>query len=180
MTQRKKTKTKAKFGKHGGPQNAGVHNLPKNYADTRKDVKHTMQNILPIKEHGTVNTQAYKGLWDEESLEREVNAYFEYSFENDIKVAKAGVRLWLGISRSQYHEWETGNHGYKSDILEAAASAIELSYIGRSESFPTANIFLLKSSHGHSDKTEIEFTGDNVDATSIKEQIAKMGLNKEV
>ena len=165
-----------KYKTHSGPHSAGIKNMPKNYETSRKDVNKTMKSILPITENGFKHREDYKGLWDEYNLAHEVNEYFKYCSKKDIKPAKAGVRLWLDLSRTQYHEWETGNHGFKTDILERAAAMIELSYIGRIESFPTGNIFLLKSSHNHSDKTEIEFTGNDVDPSNIKDMIAKMGL----
>lgn len=168
------------YKRHSSPATAGAHNLPPGYHKEarRKDVNKIMKRLLPISDRGRKNKQEYAGKWDEESLAHEVNEFFKYCAEFDVKPAKAGLRLWLDLSRSQYHAWETQATGYKSDILEKAAAMIEMSYIGNIESHPTGNIFLLKSSHNHTDRSEIEVTGQGVDKQDIRDQLIKAGLTK--
>ena len=56
---------------------------------------------------------------------------------------------------------------------------MELQYIGNIESHPTGNIFLLKSSHNHKDKQDIEITtGTDVSKDEINDVIGKLGLDK--
>ena len=175
------TKKTKKYKRHSGPERAGIQNMPPDYHKNarRRDVNSIVSKTIEIYEHGFKNRENYKGQWDEESLAHEVYEFFKYCAEYDVKPAKAGLQLWLDLSRSQYHAWETAENGFKSDILGKASYMMELSYIGNIESYPTGNIFLLKSGHGHSDKREIEITGDGVDEASVQDKIKKMGLGIE-
>ena len=84
-------------GVHTSPETAGKHNLPEGYADKRKDPDQTMKKLMPIWKKSFVNREDYKGKWDEESLAREINAFFEHCFEVDLKPSKAGLALWLAL-----------------------------------------------------------------------------------
>ena len=55
---------------------------------------------------------------------------------------------------------------------------MEIEYIEKGEKYPTFNMFLLKSSHQHSDKQEIEVTNKDVDSDNIDDIVKKMGLDK--
>lgn len=177
------TKKTKRYKTHSSPETAGIQNMPKDYHKNarRRDVNGTVSKTIKIYEHGFKNREDYKGQWDEESLAHEVNEFFRYCAKYDVKPAKAGLRLWLDLSRSQYHAWESQDHGFKTDILEKAAALMELSYIGNIESYPTGNIFLLKSGHGHSDKKEISFTeNEAVDESSVRDKIKLMGLGLDL
>lgn len=167
-------------GIHTSPSNAGVKNLPKTYVDKNKDELGTMEKILPVYKHGMERAKDYKGLWDEESLLTEIDNYFTYCAEVDLKPAKVGLGLWLGISKSQYWEWETKpeKYEYKSNLIKMANDAIESSYMARLERYPTGNIFLLKSVHGHSETTNINVNSTGTNAEEIAEAISKLGLDK--
>lgn len=176
---KKIVKRKKQPGKHSSPETSGVQNLPESYI---KRVEGTgggiMKDLVELRNRGMENRQDYKGKWTDEDLQREVGEFFEFCGERDIKPAKAGLILWLGISRSQFHEWETNtsSHPLKSDILQDASHLMQMQYIGKVESHPTGNIFLLKAGHGYSDKQEIQVTGSSVDSDSIAESIKKLGL----
>ena len=180
MAKKKMVKRKKEKGKHSSPETSGVQNLSEAYrAKNEGKGGGVMKELLGIYEKGKENSNEYKGLWDEESLAREVGEYFIYSAEHDLKPAKAGLRLWLGLSRSRYWEWENEVGTYKSNIMAKANDLMELQYIERGEMHPTFNMFLLKSSHQHSDKQEISITGNSVDKEEIGDIISKMGLNEK-
>src|SRR5699024_3906481 len=106
---------------------------------------------------------------------------FTYVVEKDIKPAKVGLRLWLGLSKSQYYDWETKPqvYGYKSNLIQMANDFMEMQYISQIESYPTGNIFLLKSSHQHVDKQEVNITNvAEVDRNNILDTVTKLGLNE--
>ena len=175
-------KEKKKPGKHSKPKTSGVQNLPKEYMERVEGTGGgIMEDLIGIYEKGFANRRDYAGKWDEDSLESEVHDFFKYCAQFDVKPAKSGLRLWLGLSRSQYHEWETNtsSHPLKSDILDSAHSLMEMQYITKGESHPTMNMFLLKSGHGHSDKQEVQITGTQVDSDSIAESISKLGLGEK-
>lgn len=174
-------KRKKKPGEHSSPETAGVQNLSDSYI---KRVENTgggiMKDLLEIRNIGFKNREDYGGKWDAESLEYEIGKFFEFCAEKDIKPAKAGIRSWLGLSRSQYHEWETNtsSHPLKSDILGDAHNLIEMQYLGRGEKHPTFNMFLLKAGHGYSDKQELEIHSKDVSKEEIGDIVNKMGLNE--
>jgi hypothetical protein len=169
----------ANKGIHTSPETAGIQNMPPNYADTHKDDCNTMQGLMPIWNRGNINKQ-YKGLWTEELLEAEINEFFNYCFSNEIKPAKVGLALWLAISKSTYWEWENKVTDYKSNLIQRASQIIELSYVGRAEKYPTANIFLLKSSHGHVETSRLDVvaTNEQMQTDEVQDRIAQLGLDK--
>ena len=130
-------------------------------------------------ETGFKNRENYKGLWDEESLQQEIRNFFQYCAEYCLKPSKAGLQLWLGVSRQTYNEWSKDKikYGFKSDLIEMANQAMEIQYIERSESFPTGNIFLLKTSHGYIETQKVEVT-NGVNAEDVKDMVSKLGLDK--
>lgn len=177
---KKIVKRKKEKGKHSSPETSGIQNLPKSQIDSLKGTGGgVVKEILEIYEKGRENSKEYKGLWDEESLARELHEYFIFCAEKDAKPSKAGIRLWLGISKSRYWEWENEAGTYKANLLAQANDFMEIQYISKGEQYPTMNMFLLKSSHGHSDKQEIQITGTDVNKDEISDAIAKLGLDKE-
>ena len=172
-------KRKKKPGEHSSPEVSGIQNLPKHYIERVKGTGGgIMEHIMEIYKKGKVNSREYKGLWDEESLESEIFDYFEFCTEYDVKPAKAGLRLWLGLSKSQYWEWENNFTDYKANLLREASDFMELQYLGKLEKHPTGNIFLLKAGHGYSDKQELEIHSKDVSKEEIGDIVNKMGLNE--
>ena len=148
--------------------------------ERNKDPDKAMDGLMPIWEHGFKNREDYKGLWTEETLAHEVDEYFRYCFNNEVKVAKVGLQLWLGMSKAQYYEWASNpKHGFKTDIIRQANDLIELSYMGRVESYPTGNIFLLKSLHGVNDTTKVEITNNGASKEDVKDLVSKLGLDEK-
>lgn len=180
--QPKLKKTKKKRGRHSSPNTSGEQNLPKQYVEKNKGSGGgNMEVILMATQHGSDLRQEYKGLWTNELLEKEVFDYFQYCVTKDMKPSKASLRLWLGISRSTYYEWENNpaKHSNKSDILQMANDFMQVQYISRGEQYPTFNQFLLKASHDYSDKQDITITAtSDVSQDNILDTITKLGLNE--
>lgn len=168
-------------GIHSSPEKAGEN---MDLLPVEKEQDNMLAKIMFGYNENKVKTMAYKGLWTDEAFLECVENYFEYSASNNLKPCKAGLRLWLGCSRTQYYDWEinkTGTYGGKSDILAWASNIIEMSYIGRAEKYPTANIFLLKSSHGHVEANRLDITTNGNDinnADEVRDLVAKLGLDK--
>lgn len=171
---------RAKKNIHGNPEHYGIKNMPEAYADKNKDDLNTMEKILPIYHIGLKNRQDYKGLWNEEQLEKAIGEFFQYCAENDVKPAKVGLQLWLGIDKATYCRWQSDKEkfGFKSDLIQNANSMMEISYIQRGESYPTFNQFLLKAAHGMVETNKVEITNNsNTNTEEINEAINKLGLN---
>ena len=172
-------KRKKKPGEHSCPQTSGKQNLPESYINRLKGRGGgKMHDLKQIREHGFYNRQDYAGKWDADSLKREIDEYFNFCADKDIKPSKAGLRLWLGLSKSQYWEWEKNHTDFKSNLINEANDLMEIQYIEKGEKYPTFNMFLLKSSHNHSDKQEVEITSKDVSKDEIADTISKMGLDK--
>ena len=168
-------------GIHTSPEQAGEQNLPDNYAETHNDKTGQGKNYLGIWNKSFENRQNYGGKWTEETLTEQINAYFQYCFENEVKVSKVGLSLWLGISKSQFWEWETKpeKYGFKSNLARQATAIIEDTYVGRVESYPTGNIFLLKAMHGYAETQKVEVTGNKgTNPDEVNDIISKLGLDK--
>ena len=168
-------------GVHTSPENAGEKNMPENYVEKKKDELNTMENVLPIYNIGQKNRQDYKGKWTPETLKLEITKFFQYCADNSVKPCKAGLRLWLGISKAQYNDWELKpeKYGFKSDLIYMANDVMEITYVTRGESNPTFNMFLLKAAHGMVETNKVEITNNNSNPEEVKEAISKLGLDKD-
>lgn len=170
-------------GIHTSPENAGRQNIPQTHIEKYKDGEHTMAKVMPVYLHGNTMRENYKGLWTDELLFQEIVNYFSFCEETDSKPCKVGIRLWLGVTRDTFCEWEknpNGRYGLKSDIIRDAVDSIEISYIQRSEKYPTANIFLLKTSHGHVESNRLDVTTDGKPVTNpdnISDIVKRLGLD---
>ena len=172
-------KRKKVAGEHSCPQTSGIQNLPEKYINRVTGTGGgLMENLNKIREHGFINREDYCGKWTEDTLNEEIGKYFNFCADKDVKPAKAGLRLWLGVSKSQYWEWEKNFTDFKANLINEANDLMELEYISRVEKYPTGNMFLLKSSHNHSDKQEVEITSKDVSQDEIGNIVSKMGLDK--
>lgn len=164
-------------------EKSGVHNLPKDFEDKYKDTENDglLENIIPIMHKGMEQRKRTTN-WTADELEATINEFFDYCTEHDIKPCKAGLRLWLGVSKSQYHAWhsEPSKYGAISDLITMANDAMELQYVNRSEKYPTGNIFLLKTCHGYVETSKVDVTTNgNSTPDEVKDAIAKLGLDKQ-
>jgi hypothetical protein len=59
---------------------------------------------------------------------------------------------------------------------------METQYVNRAEKYPTANIFLMKTSHGHIESSKMDITSNgnslSVNFDELREKIAQLGLDK--
>ena len=166
-------------GIHTCPENAGPQNFPEGYIEKRKDPNNTMAKLLPIWTHGKTNLQKYKGKWTDEELEEEITKYFCFTVENEVKPSRAGLTLWLSLSDETYHSWMNypEKHGGKTILIREASKLIESSYVERGESYPTFNMFLLKTMHKYREGNEITINHQPISTKEeIAETIEKLGL----
>lgn len=165
-------------GIHTSPTSAGASNVT---PPEKSDYIDMTLLETPLNK-GNENQKAYKGLWTEETFKEQVNAYCRYCMETGLKPSKSSLRLWLGCSRTQYYDWETKpeKYSYKTNILAVAHDFMESSYVQRLEKYPTGNIFLLKTSHGHIEQSKIDITtnGQNLNPNEVSDTISKLGLDK--
>lgn len=168
------------------PELAGRKNMTEAFEMKYNDPANndTMKNIVDIFAMGL--DKGKRGTnWTPEELGQTVFDYFQYSVEKELKPCKAGLRLWLGISHSQFCAWQSDNvkYGKISDIIRTANDVIEMSYIQRSEKYPTANLFLLRSCFGYVEPSKIEVSSSNNNARTnvdeINDLVSKLGLDRK-
>lgn len=120
--------------------------------------------------------------WTEEEMELSIAEYFDWCAEVSSKPNKAGLSLWLGCSKSTLWDWENkpSRSGAISNLIKRASNIIEDSYVGRIEKYPTGNVFLLKTSHGHVERSKVDIatTDAGTTANEVADAIAKLGLDK--
>jgi len=175
--------TKKEVGKHSSPLTAGKQNLSKEYVARNKEKEdgNNMGAMMHLLDKGRENTQEYKGLWSDEELAESIYQFFSYCADTGLKPAKAGLRLWLGLSKSQWWKWENDKveEGHKARLLEEASNFMELQYLDRGEAFPTFNMFLLKAGHNYIDKQTLEVnTHNEISKDEISDVVNKLGLDK--
>jgi hypothetical protein len=169
------------------PEKAGEQNMSESYIkkQTEKDDENVMGALSELFTHA-VETSKVKGTnWKEDDLIDYVNQYFQWTYKNNIKPAKAGLALYLGCSRETLYEWETNpqKYGAISDIIKKAFNVIESQYIQRSEKYPTANIFLLKTSHGHVETSKVDINDSRQNTTNadeVNDIVKRLGLDSEI
>lgn len=164
------------------PHLAGEKNMTKAIVEKAKDKVEDdlMASLIPVYDQA-IKQRARGTNWTEDELKREIRNYFTYCAEKYLKPSKSSLRIWLGCSRSQYHAWqsETAKYGAISDLINLANDIMETQYINRGEKYPTMNVFLLKSSHEHQDKQEVEISNKSeVDKGNIEDVISKLNLDK--
>lgn len=164
------------------PELAGEQNMTKEIIEHNKDIVEDdlMASLIPVFDMG-IKQRARGTNWTEEELTLAIRDYFVYCASHSLKPSKSSIRIWLGCSRSQYHAWqsESSKYGAISDIIKLANDIMETQYINRGESHPTMNVFLLKSSHQHQDRQEVQITsGTEVSKDDIGDVIGKLGLDK--
>ena len=167
---------------HTSPETAGEKNMPSNYPEKYPDENDTMEKLYPIWQQSFVNRQNYAGKWTEETLAEQLDLFFQYCFQKAVKPSKSAVCLWLNLSKSQLHDWNTQpeKYGFKSELIKKAFLLIETSYIGRIEKYPAGNIFLLKTSHDHVETSKVEVEAKSAMTTQedVRMAIQKLGLDK--
>lgn len=174
-------------GVHTGRKTAGVQNMKPeiiaNMRRIRKDENQVGDKILEAMQHGHGVDTNYPGGWDEDSLRQEIMAFFEWCAEREMKPTQPLLRLWLHVDKSTMWAWKNNpeRYGYKSKLIKEALEALEAHLQSNIEKYPTGNIFLLKTSHGHVETSKLDITQSGEKAVSeaeIKDAVAKLGLDK--
>lgn len=172
---------------HSSPEFAGAHNIPDEMKAQMKIAdgeENIMEKLLPIYKIA-MERRDYTGQWTEETLRLEIGAYFNYCSEKSLKPSHATLSLWLGLSKAQYHDWKSDpvKYGYKSELVNFASSIIEGQYIQRAEQYPTANLFLLRTSHQHVEASKVDVTSNGKtitqDADEVRDLVSRLGLDKK-
>lgn len=173
-------------GKHSSPETAGEKNMPKSYLNKNEGTmpEGEMANIYQVWNaglHMRSIREDYKGQWDEDSLATYIDGYFQFCAKKDMKPSKVGLQLWLGVSKSQYWEWETKpeKHTFKTNLVLMANQVMEMQYVSRVEKYPAGNIFLLKSGYGYKDNPEVivRHEGNSVESKDeLESSLKKLGL----
>lgn len=184
------------------PEFAGAHNITEEYimankSDSPQDKKlaSTMRELFSISmEHALKGRRTN---WTPKTLAVEVSNYFKFCEAKDLKPSHSSLGAFLGISKGTLQRWmhdgfrdnntlSSKGNNTKPDtftdvsiILQMASDIIESEYINKAEKYPTANVFLLKTSHGHIEKSKLDITTDGNSITSsenVKELVANLGL----
>lgn len=166
------------------PEMAGEQNMTKHRIKLDKDKVQDdlMEKLIPLFDEGV--KQRKRGTnWTPEELEISLREYFMYCAENSLKPNKTGARTWLGCSKSQYHAWQSQpeKYGAISDLINLANNIMEDQYINRGEQYPTMNVFLLRSSFGYVEKSQVDITSNGKDINSkedVQDLVSKLGLDK--
>jgi len=158
---------------HTTPEFSGKQNLPKAFIErnTIKPEDNSLIKIIPTLENGMKNLR--KSAWTKTALMTEIGDFFTYCSEIDLKPSKTGLRVFLGVSRTQYYAWETEpeKYDYISNLINIANDCIEMQYIDRLEKYPTGNIFLLKAKHGYIETSKLDITSDGKALGSSQEEV---------
>lgn len=172
-------RTYHKKGVHTSPEKAGVMNLEGK--DFPKDEEGLMSKLMPIYKKGNENRGIYKGQWSDQELMDEIDKYFQYCVDVELKPTQPSLRLWLGVTRTTIWEWRTKpeKYGVKSNIIEQAFDVMEMYLQSNLDKYPTGSIFLLKSSFGHKDTMNVQIDNTNtVKPDEVADVVAKLGLDK--
>lgn len=168
---------------HTSPKMAGVQNLKG--VELPKDEDNLMEKIMPVYKKGQENRGIYKGLWTDEALAEQIQAFFDYCRSVELKPTQPGLRLWLSVSRDTLWDWRTKpeRYGVKCDLINQAFDIMENYLQANLDKYPTGSIFLLKTSHGHVEQSKLDITsngkGLSATQTEVEDMVSKLGLDVE-
>jgi len=167
------------------PERAGEQNFPDGYVEKRSGGDGFGEELKASTDLFKIATaRRKKGTnWTEDELANEIDNFFQYCVDRNLKPSKASLSLWLGVSQSQYMAWQAEplKYGVISEIINMAGSIMESSYVQRGEKYPTMNMFLLKSRHNYVEASKLDITtnGQAINsAEDVKDLVSKLGLDK--
>lgn len=174
-------RTYKKKGVHTSPDKAGKQNLEG--VNIPKDEMGLMGKIMPVYEQGKINRGVYKGQWSDEGLAEEIEKFFIYCDEAELKPTITGLTLWLDVSKSTIWEWKNKpeRYGEKSNLIQRAYALTELYLQGNVDKYPTGSIFLLKTTCGYVETSKVDVTSDGKsisDVADVKDRLSQLGLDK--
>ena len=155
---------KGKGKRPGKSKEMSVQTTPE---ENTKYVRHVLANfdLPPI------------NLNDPEQVGDRIKWYFEHCDEDGMKPTVAGICNSLGIDRTTFYQWGTGdrrggNPAYANMVKKARGIIWELweQYAADGQVNPVTFIFLMKNHFGYADKQEVVVTPNNPlgDTTDVK------------
>ena len=163
------------------PEVAGAQNMTDAHIKRNTKPEGYTSNYLSEMYSIAVEQSKRSTNWTPEELQATILSYFKYCEDKSLKPCKSGLQLFLGCSKETYNAWgnDKAKYGAISDQIRLANQAMETEYINRVEAFPTGNMFLLRTSHQHVEKSQVEVTASNsTTAEEVDEAIKKLGLDK--
>lgn len=170
--------------KHARPENAGSHNIP-NIDSYREDEDLPIRSMIKASQIARDYEGRYQGLWSDNALIDVIEAFFEFCATENLKPTQPLFRLYSGISQTTVDAWRYNRQGKfptKQVIIGKCFDFMEAMLQNRLEKYPTGNIFLLKSSFGHKEQSQLDITtnGESISTSEdVKDLVAKLGLDKE-
>lgn len=160
------------------PELAGPQNLSEEFKLKNKatDGNEALKRLMPLV-HKTFEKTQRTTNWTAEEVKDEIEAYFIYCCEYEVKPTTTALKMWLKVSDGQFYDWKNKGeiYGEISSLVNTAIGTIEQEYINRGEKYPTMNMFLLKSKHGYQDTTNVNLT-NSINTEDIGEIIRKSGF----
>lgn len=100
---------------------------------------------------------------DANAVERRIQDYFNFCFENDRKPSVIGMCNWLGINRDTLNQWKNGDCrcATHTDMIRKAYGLLEelwTDYMINGKVNPASGIFLGKNLFGYKDTQDVVIT----------------------
>ena len=120
---------------------------------------------------------------DPEQIERRINQYHEFCYQNDMKPSVVGMALAIGVDRTTLWKWENGVQSNKPlvvrNLLKKGREINELmldQLMQNGKLNPVTGIFLMKNHHGYKDQADVVITPNNPVEGRSEEEIRKRYL----
>lgn len=134
---------------YAGEQNMENIKIKKSAGDEYK--LDQLKKVLCMKEH----RQNFKSAWDEETLRKYVNDYFQYCLDNEITPSRPLLAVWLAVDQKTLLNWQRRDDFF-SDIITEALTVMEILYHNDLDNRPVPNMFRLKTSFGYVETNKVE------------------------
>ena len=169
--------------KTGRPKGA-VDKVPrKKRTDVNKSLSIESGDIAKITEFNTqwLNMPTVD-TGNKQEVEERIAAYFNACITNDMRPFVAGLCAALGISRTTWYYWGTGEKRDYQDLVERTRAVMESiieQYMLQGKINPVTGIFLLKNHFGYTDKNEVVLIPKNNPLGEPLTEEAKEALAKK-
>lgn len=164
------------------PENAGAKNISEEYVASHQDNKPVEGLMQACTDLFKISCQKTKrgANWTPEELADELANYFQFCADRNMKPAKCGIQLFLGMSDATYYDWQNKpeKYGELSSLINYANKTIESQYVDKIEQYPTGNIFLLKARYSYQDTSKVEVTSTGISSEELADAVKKLGLDK--
>ena len=125
-----------------------------------------------------------KTCWTPDEVKKQIGLFFQFCSVNTIKPTKVALATWLGISKSEFWEWENGKKGLEiQQLLKMASQYMEIYLQNDLDKHTIGAMFLLKCGYGYVESSKLDITtGDKsfaTDVAEVNEAINRLGLDDE-